>query len=181
MIGKRSKMTMRPLKRGDVCWMNHQKWPTNLRCEGKDEGPVFKLLKENNERRGKGWLALAFKESDGSKDPGCIKRIVGMDASALLCVFHLSRCSRCQFFFFDQGALRVVCRKGRKERESGKRCHPTLWAKVLALTQSWQRREISDRLFARSELLEKRRTEQAQRRAKEKSQSFQSAVTRRCW
>jgi hypothetical protein len=51
----------------------------SLTHKGKDEGPVFNLLKENNKRHGKGWLALAFKESDESKDPDYIKRIVGKD------------------------------------------------------------------------------------------------------
>ena len=52
----------------------------SLTCKGKDEGPVFNLLKENNERHGKEWLALAIKELDESKDPDDhIKRIVGKD------------------------------------------------------------------------------------------------------
>jgi hypothetical protein len=50
-----------------------------LTFKGKDEGPVYKFLKENNDRHGKGWLALAFKESDDTKDPDYIKRIVGKD------------------------------------------------------------------------------------------------------
>jgi hypothetical protein len=51
----------------------------SLMHEGNDEGPVFKLLKENNEHRGKGWSALAFKELDDAKDPDHIKKIVGKE------------------------------------------------------------------------------------------------------
>jgi hypothetical protein len=75
----------------------------SLMCKGEDEGPVFNSLKENNDRHGKGWLALAFKESDESKDPDCIKRIVGEVARVILRVFHLLQCSRCHLFFFNQG------------------------------------------------------------------------------
>jgi hypothetical protein len=50
----------------------------SLTYKGKDEGPVFKLLK-GNEHQGQGWLTLAFNESDGTKDPDYIKRIVGKD------------------------------------------------------------------------------------------------------
>jgi hypothetical protein len=55
--------------------------------KGKKEGPVYNFLKENNDRRGKGWLALAFKESDDTKDPDHIKRIVGKDIEVLLRIF----------------------------------------------------------------------------------------------